>query len=258
MSTIIHTAWGFGSDLMLFAHHVNVATWARLSPSKIVVWTPDGLQRHNDDMYYEAARIIGLHKGHRHRIEASKPDDFGQYAAKTPHKPAHIADFVRMWALETYGGWWLDTDVVIRHNPGKSGKKLNIGLELGPRYETIGLCNAIMYAATPGLPAVKMWRTLQQQLFDPQSWNGHSVGLPHRMSKDNPELWNIWPNETCLWPTWDSNGKALIFGENQYSQPPGMFCLHLWESNNMDMLRQVTPDWLYTSKSLYAKLARND
>jgi hypothetical protein len=176
-----------------------------------------------------------------------------------PVKPAHISDFIRLNALATMGGWWLDLDVIVRKQPPPIDQtRLHIGQERFPDGKTVGLCNAIMCAPTHSMPFVVRWLSETKKHFSPAEWNAHSVGLPWELAKQGRDYVHVWDTEECLWPTWDAISGLAIFVDRCDDVSHKTFALHLWESNNMAHMQAVTPQYLQQSQSLFAKIARND
>lgn len=163
---------------------------------------------------------------------------------------AHKADVLRIEVLMKYGGVYLDMDVICL----KPFKELfNYDFVMGVESEE-GLCNAVMLSR-PDSEFLKIWyeeyRSFRSKGRDVY-WNEHSVKLPLRLAKENPDLIHIEGVKSFFYPHW-KNPEILWKNSSQdFSQS---YCIHLWESKWWGKyLKRLSPFRLRWAKHNFSKL----
>jgi hypothetical protein len=83
-----------------------------------------------------------------------------------------------------------------------------------------------------------------------------SVRYPAMLAGLCPGLLQVLPTATFLSTDWRPESLAALF-DGQAEVPPEALALHLWESHAWDPhLSRLTPEWLRSSDSTFARLAR--
>jgi hypothetical protein len=175
--------------------------------------------------------------------------------------PAHKADIVRLVALNELGGLYLDLDTVCV----KSFDKLRnasfvMGIQASWMSDAPKLCNATMLAASNS-EFGKSWQRAYQYFRSRGRdilWDLHSVCIPARLAINRPKTISVCDHDAFFFPMWDDVARMLFDEESeQFRQHFGnAYSFHLWSQFNASLLRRVTPTWLSTSDSVYARLAR--
>lgn len=193
---------------------------------------------------------------------------------------AHKADIIRLNALYSTGGVYLDIDT-ISIKPLDEFRKFSfaIGQEVEPPIEytrmqkvkkmikhrtfrpfkvnVAGLCNAVMLAER-GAPFIEHWldsyKSFRSKGHD-QYWGEHSVLVPYRLSKEYPELVKKISPFAFHYPIHDAAGLKLLF-EKKASFPKA-YVHHLWESASWDKyLQHLNFDVVNKYDTTYNLLAR--
>ena len=109
-----------------------------------------------------------------------------------------------------------------------------------------GLCNAIMLSEKNSEFA-KLWYD-NYRTFDKTKWDEHSVVLPKKLAKENPELITILNTEKFFQPN-PANWK-LIF--NSFMDKSNDYAIHLWEGMGWDEQHKfIDEEWIHNSDSTY-------
>ncbi|CAP66714.1 uncharacterized protein PODANS_4_7850 [Podospora anserina S mat+] len=116
---------------------------------------------------------------------------------------AHVSDTLRLKALLTDGGIYLDIDAFalrpfdhILANP--SPHDVILGAEGGNRW---GLCNAVI-AARPNSTFLTRWLESYNNTDLSKEWNYHSVILPKELAEEHPSEVCALAPDAFFWPTW--------------------------------------------------------
>ncbi len=174
------------------------------------------------------------------------------------HHYAHKADVIRLLALLHIGGAYLDLDTITQ----KSFAPLQendfvMGIQAELPGQPGGLCNAIMLGA-PNSAFARLWLN---RFHDFRSrgtdwlWDYMSVKTPALLANKNPGLITVLKPEAFFDPLWDKIDEVLFSEHPVQTQLPN-FAFHLWGNTIRDRLSQINPNYLKTSNSLYAQLAR--
>jgi hypothetical protein len=186
-------------------------------------------------------------------------DFFG--LARMAH-PAHEADAVRLTALNELGGLYLDLDTICV----KSFDKLRnasfvMGIQASWMGEAPKLCNATMLAASNsefGKSWQRAYRYFRSRGRD-RLWDLHSVRIPARLAINRPEIITVCDHDAFFFPMWDDVERMLFDDKSErfWRYFGDAYSFHLWSQFNGPLLRRITPAWLSTSNSIYARLARD-
>jgi len=191
-----------------------------------------------------------------------KVPKFAFYRFARFHHYAHKADVVRMLALYNAGGLYLDLDTIccrsfepLRRNEFVMGVQATIPGATG------GLCNAIM-ASAPRARFLKIWlrryASFRSRGRD-ALWDFHSVRLPVRLAARHPDLITVLPFNAFFYPLWPDL-ERLLLAENSGKYGHHLeqsFAFHLWNNMTAHALSQITEDYVRTSQSNYARIARS-
>lgn len=121
----------------------------------------------------------------------------------SPNHYAHLSDTLRLQALLSDGGIYLDIDAFAlrpftRILSVPEPHDIVLGAEGGNRW---GLCNAIM-AARPNSTFVERWLESYSRADLSREWNYHSVLLPKEMADESPDEVCALAPDAFFWPTW--------------------------------------------------------
>jgi hypothetical protein len=98
-----------------------------------------------------------------------------------------------------------------------------------------------------------IWMKDYEHFFKPQGWAEASISLPWGIARRNPSLLTLQSADVFFEPSWDETEKIFAL---PYDIPANLTTLHLWESQSMKYLEQIT-DWSWAdqnSHTLYGKL----
>jgi len=165
---------------------------------------------------------------------------------------AHQADIVRLNVLNEKGGIYLDIDTITLR---PMTELLVNEFVMGIQGENYGLCNAIMLCKANtefGHSWMKSYESYNGQ------WDTHSVVLPYKLSKIYPIT--VLPNDAFFYPLWD-NFMDYVLSENiNYDCCNRIlsksYCLHLWELENENILRNINEQNIFEQNTLYNIIAR--
>ena len=186
---------------------------------------------------------------------------------------AHMSDVVRLLMLYKYGGVYLDLDTItvssfenlydIETSLGiQDSARIFMDPALYDKYDYYGLCNATI-VAKPGSEFILDWiysyRSFNSAGRD-AAWDWHSVVVPNIIA--NSKHWpqnklKILGSHSFFWPLWDKINDCLLSEDSaQYEEEyRGAYSVHLWNNEESVNDEVVTPEYVSTSKSMYAKFA---
>ena len=178
---------------------------------------------------------------------------------------AHKADIVRLEVLYAVGGLYFDIDTLTISNPEKliDDSKLVMGYEISPRSgEIVGLCNAIMSAPRKN-NFVEAWMNQTKYFWSRGKdvfYAEFAVALPLVLSRNRKlaKCLIALPAES-LFKFLFTDIELELFSEmenekvNFINYPP---IIHLWESQTQNVLNKVDLEFINTSSSFYAQVAR--
>ena len=171
---------------------------------------------------------------------------------------AHKADVIRLLALLNFGGAYLDLDTLTQKSFAPlQNQSFVMGVQPALPGQPGGLCNAIMLGA-PNAAFTKLWI---KQFRDFRSrgtdwlWDYMSVKTPALLARKNPALVTVLKSEAFFDPLWDKVDEVL-FSDPPANAPQSNFAFHLWSNTIGTRLAQIDANYLRTSNSLYAQIAR--
>ena len=182
-----------------------------------------------------------------------------QYFGIAPlHHYAHKADVIRLLALDKIGGAYLDLDTLTQRSfEPLQNEEFVMGVQASLPGQPGGLCNAIMLAA-PNSEFAKLW-LLQFRHFRSRGtdwlWDYLSVKTPAILARKHPDLVTVLKPDAFFNPLWDKIDKAL-FSETPTNFNYRNFAFHLWNNAIANRLGAIDANYVKTSNSLYAQIAR--
>jgi hypothetical protein len=192
---------------------------------------------------------------------------------------AHQADIIRLEALLTHGGVYLDIDTIsvkslvplrnysfaigkqyayssspLRRRIKKSVTNLNLQYLKKP---VRGLCNAVILSEPGSLFAAKWYdsyKTFRSGGVD-EYWDEHSVIMPLKLAKEFPRTIQILDAEYFHYPLHDETGLKFLFEEKRVF--PKAYIHHLWESKSWDKyLSHLSVEGISSIDTTYNLIAR--
>jgi hypothetical protein len=257
-AAIVHFCFGmtadFGGRPFGLSHYLAVrSAWEVIRPKKMVLHcrhVPAG------KWWEQAKPLLGVHV---------VPEIKGIYGFPASH-PAHRADIVRLAALLTVGGIYLDLDVVVvKPFDGLLTKGFAASLELAPTGCPVGLCNAILLAERGSVfgqlcleghdPSRSLWDGFRSTGRD-EHYVEYSVRYPALLADLCPGMVDRLSPETFLWVRWNEEGLKEFF-EKDIPVPASVRCIHLWESHSWERyLKPLTEQSIKANDTTYHRLVR--
>jgi hypothetical protein len=197
----------------------------------------------------------------RDEIECIQLADFDYFRGARFYHYAHKADVIRQLALHDLGGVYLDIDTLTRRNFLELRKhEFGMAVQGAVNDSAAGLCNAVMWG-WPQARFLSQWlasySSFRSKGRDGQ-WDYHSVRLPAIMLREHSELITILDHRAFFNPLWP-DVERVMFSENGARwlvDVEAAYGFHLWNGAIEKRLRSIDLDWLRTSQSLYACIAR--
>ena len=189
-------------------------------------------------------------------IELKQVRDVETVFGRKVESSAHKADVIRMEALLTYGGIYMDMDVVAL-------KPMDALME---RHSTIlgqeqtadgthphGLGNAYMLTHKAA-PFFYQWYQAYKK-FDFNQWAALSIHLPIRLSRSLPQhVYELGP-EAFYWPSFDDTGKQQMYFADTFDLSHN-YAVHLWSGGKPHRQGQKTFDDLCALNNTWGRIAR--
>ena len=188
-------------------------------------------------------------------IELKQVRDVSTVFGRRVESSAHKADVIRMEALLTYGGVYMDMDVIaLRPMDGLIAQHSCIlGQEqTGDGTHPHGLGNAYMLTHRAS-PFFSEWFAAYRR-FDHTQWAALSIHLPIRLSRAYPELVKELGPEAIYWPSFDDTGARQMYLSNDFDLSRN-YGVHLW-SGGKRYRTQKTVDELCALNSTWGRIAR--
>ena len=184
-------------------------------------------------------------------IELKTVRDVSTVFGRRVESSAHKADVIRMEALLTYGGIYMDMDVIALRSMDQlidEGWGCILGQEqTATGTHPHGLGNAYMLAHRAS-PFFYQWYTAYTR-FDHHQWAALSIHLPIRLSRALPELCHELGPYAFYYPSFDEEGKRLMYLSNDYDLSRN-YGVHLWSGGkkhrnqkSIEELCQVNSTW---------------
>lgn len=145
----------------------NCYPWA-----KIILWT-DSNSWHNAPSYCK-----------RFEVPRAFYAKWPNYELQAGH---HMSDKVRLYALQQYGGLYLDTDVYCLRPLNLIGKTKVIMANQHNSKTSKKLNNGIIFVPSPHHPFIKCWIEHYKQATEIGFWDQRSVSFPYQLAKEMPE-----------------------------------------------------------------------
>jgi len=194
---------------------------------------------------------------------AYQGNDEGRDIQRLKLEYAHQADFIRLRALQEYGGIYADIDTLfVRPYPQEFFNQHCVMGRETTEEESETLCNALIFAE-PGSQFIRRWLERMYDVFD-GSWNRHSCIEPSRLSKETPASIKVVDREYFFHYPYTTEGLASLFGKVDI--PGEKLCsIHMWshlwwESDRNDFIRfhngMLTEDFICKYDTTYNLIAR--
>lgn len=188
-------------------------------------------------------------------------EDFEYFGNSKLHHYAHKSDIIRMLVLANVGGVYLDIDSITRRSfDDLLEHDFVMGVQAAGSDSSSGLCNAIMLGKA-NAPFIRRWLA-EYDYFRSKGrddlWDYHSVKLPVKLATEHPEEITVLGYRAFFFPLWASIDRAL-FSEGSAvfrSEFELAYCFHLWNGATGSWLEEVDDEYVATSKSIYAEIAR--
>ena len=255
---IVHFCFGmtpdFGGRPFGFSHYLAVrSAWEVLRPAAMVMHychQPTG------EWWERARAMLQLH-----RVRAIE----GIYGFPAKH-PAHRADIVRLAALISMGGVYLDTDVLVLKSFDTLGNPdFAAAWEFTGDGRLVGLSNAVLVASKQSRfarlcleghdPNRSLWSGFRANGRD-HNYIEMSVRYPAMLASLCPALVHGLPQETFLWADWSETGLGKLFDQD-VEVPEGALAVHLWESHSWGKyLSRLTPERMLKDDTTFHRAAR--
>jgi len=184
-------------------------------------------------------------------------EDFEYYRMARFRHYAHKADIVRLLALKNIGGAYLDIDTLTARS---FDPLLKQSFVIGVQDEQWGLCNAVMLSQ-PRARFVTRWlanyASFHSKGRDPL-WDFHSVRLPLLMSYTMPSDITVLGRDAFCYPLWMDLVRLLLSdGSARWcDQFASSYVFHLWNNYNEESLDAIDEQFVRSSTSFYAEIAR--
>ena len=184
--------------------------------------------------------------------------DFNYFGIAPLTHYAHKADVVRLLALLHVGGAYLDIDTLTQKSFAPlQADSFVMGIQRALPGQPGGLCNAIMLGA-PHAAFTKMWLK-QHRHFRSRGtdwlWDYMSVKTPALLARKKPTLITVLKPEAFFDPLWNEV-ETVLFSEQPPKSPLPNFAFHLWNNMIGAKLESIDADYVRSSNSLYAQIAR--
>ena len=151
------------------------------------------------------------------RIQVTKvKEPISLFSRPPPSKLAHKSDIVRMDILQTMGGIYLDTDIIIlRSLDPLRNASLSMGMQTVKNF-----CNGLILAHK-GSPFLRAWLEGFRTADFEKCWDCHSVVYPSQLAKNMSNDVNVLPIESFYDPSFSKGDIHELFMENT-RKPPRM------------------------------------
>jgi tetratricopeptide (TPR) repeat protein len=175
--------------------------------------------------------------------------------------PIHKADIVRLIVLNRVGGVFLDLDTITQ----RSYSDLRyvdfcMGVQAAGWTSPPGLCNAVMIGrsgatfSTKWLEYYDSFRSLGRDRL----WDYHSFRVPVLLMQQAPDTIHVLGHRAFSYPLWYTSTNVLLSDEGQkYKEAlSDAYCFCLWSEKTGKSLEVIDDEFVRTSSSVYADLAR--
>ncbi len=187
--------------------------------------------------------------------------DFNYFGNSRVVHYAHKADIVRMLVLANVGGAYLDIDSITQKSfADLRSHEFIMGVQPAGPDSSSGLCNAIMFGKAHAR-FIERWLK-EYDYFRSRGrddlWDYHSVKLPVQLAAQYPKEITVMGYRSFFYPLWGSIQRALFSDASVvYRDDLSVaYCFHLWNGATSSWLDKVDDDFVRTSPSIYAEIAR--
>ena len=189
-------------------------------------------------------------------IELKSVRDVETVFGRKVESSAHKADVIRMEALLTYGGIYMDMDVVALKPMHALQERHSCILgqeQTADGTHPHGLGNAYMLTHKAA-PFFYQWYQAYKK-FDYNQWAALSIHLPIRLSRSLPNhVYELGP-EAFYWPSFDETGKQQMYFSDTFDLA-GNYAVHLWSGGKPHRQTQKTFDDLCALNNTWGRIAR--
>lgn len=143
---------------------------------------------------------------------------------------AHVSDVIRLRAVTTHGGVYMDSDVLPLRNLLAHFSCVPFALCVQAAGQT---ANAVMVARRHA-PFAYRWMDAYHS-FNNAEWDGHSVNLPFALALRHPDEVMWLPNSAFFVPSWNERPETsftLNITAAEWAAQPARMALHLWHHAN--------------------------
>ena len=187
-----------------------------------------------------------------HRVQ-DRPSVFGRAVESSAHK----ADVLRLEAVLTYGGVYMDIDLVALKPMDAliaEGHPCILGQEMtADGSHPHGLGNAYMLTAK-GAPFFAEWYAAYKK-FDFHQWAALSVHLPIRLSHSMPGYCHELSPFAFYFPSFDESGKRAMYLDNAWDLTHN-YAVHLWSGGKKFRQAQKSIADLCALNNTWGRIAR--
>jgi hypothetical protein len=195
------------------------------------------------------------------RLVLNQIPNFSRFGIARISHYAHKADIVRLLALNTIGGAYLDIDTLtIRSFEELCKNPFVMGVQANHNGARGGLCNAAMLGQRGSLFGeqwLKRYRYFHSKGRD-YLWDFHSVKLPAMLASRYPSGIRILDHDAFFYPMW-TDVQRILFAEDSakwLSDLQTSYLFHLWNNFTEEFLLKVDEPFVRHSKSAYAMFVR--
>ncbi|KAJ3047936.1 hypothetical protein HK097_011029 [Rhizophlyctis rosea] len=188
--------------------------------------------------------------------DVRKVDDVTSIFGNPVDHFAHKADVIRLQALQTWGGIYLDMDVVaIQSFDPLLHHSFVMGREGVPWERYTGLCNGVILSSPHSL-FLKRWYNSYRS-FDQSQWAYHSVALPLKLANKHKEEICTLPPNAMFWPAYFANHVSFVHQEEEYEFRNGrQYAYHVYHGGR-EYLEGLTVEKVREGKSSFLRLVKN-
>lgn len=142
------------------------------------------------------------------KIITWKTSRFAKMNDHTISSPAHRSDIVRLFALQKYGGIYMDVDVFVLRSfdPLVELGQVVLGRESIP----LSICNAVI-VAQKNAEFLNLWMNAYKNDYQPDKWTYNSGTVPYRIGHERKDLITFVDKLRFFWP--DYSSPELLYRE---------------------------------------------
>jgi hypothetical protein len=189
--------------------------------------------------------------GKGYKLHYINPSNIKNYLPNTPRcfdqlLPAHQADFLRINVLNTYGGIWLDSDILIMNNLDYYFDLLKIYSSFFQKQEVISIS---FFGSRKNNPIMLEWISRAEKLLNAKgnkiNWSDIGSNMIEKIRADMPDLFN--------------NTKIINAYDHSYpvkwNQCLEQFCLKNYD-NYLNLIPKERNDLIILVNSVYKFLEK--